>query len=99
MINISHLDKADVLAALYNRARPQGLGWLHATTEDMTHEQAQRLLEEGTYFGYVQGRVMKVDLSGDTFDPWLYDRDNGQGAAQSVIDALASTQVEVRHDQ
>jgi hypothetical protein len=28
---------------------------------------------------------MKVDLSGDAFDAWLYDRDNGQGAAREVI--------------
>ena len=37
-IDISGLDKADVLAALYNNSRPLGLGFLHATPEDMTHE-------------------------------------------------------------
>lgn len=32
---------------------------------------------------------MKVDLSSDVeFEEWLYDRDNGQGAAQRVIDGL-----------
>ena len=31
---------------------------------------------------------MKVDLSQDTFDGWLYDRDNGEGTAQKVIDEL-----------
>ena len=34
---------------------------------------------------------MKVDLSGDSFDPWGYDRDNGQGAAKVVVDELRST--------
>jgi hypothetical protein len=28
---------------------------------------------------------MKVDLSKDAFDPWLYDRDNGQGAAARAL--------------
>ena len=41
------------------------------------------------YFDYLKGRVMKLDLtSDDEFDPWGYDRDNGRGAAQNVIDAL-----------
>lgn len=43
----------------------------------------------GTYFDYLYGRVMKVDLSSDDgFEERLYDRDNGKGAAQKVIDAL-----------
>jgi hypothetical protein len=32
---------------------------------------------------------MKVDLSSDVeFEEWLYDRDNGSGSAQQVIDSL-----------
>jgi hypothetical protein len=31
---------------------------------------------------------MKVHIGGDEFDPWGYDRDNGDGAAQRVIDTL-----------
>jgi len=30
---------------------------------------------------------MKVDLSGDEFDPRMYDRDNGQGAALRAINS------------
>jgi len=37
----------------------------------------------------VKGRVMKVDLSKNEFDPRLYDCDNGQGEAQHAIDGLA----------
>ena len=88
-IDIKGLDKADVLAALYNGARAQGLGFLHATNGDMTREAAQALLDSGqTYFDYLHGRVMKVDLSGDELNPWLYDRDNGEGAAITVIRQL-----------
>lgn len=43
------------------------------------------------YFDYFVGRVLKVDLSGDEFDPWGYDRDNGAGAAQAVIDRLKAS--------
>lgn len=99
MIDITGLNKADVLAALYNASHPQGLGWLHKTNEDMTTEQAQVLLDKqrpGDHFDYVQGRVIKVNLTSDTeFDPYLYDRDNGQGAAQHAIDRLRQSSTTV----
>ena len=88
MIDISKLDKADVLAALYNNAKSQGMGFLHYNPKDMDKTQAAALLEQGTYFDYVAGRVMKIDLSKDQFDPWLYDRDNGEGSAARVINTL-----------
>lgn len=28
------------------------------------------------YFDYLHGRPLKIDLSKDVFDTWLYDRDN-----------------------
>ena len=31
---------------------------------------------------------MKIDLSGDTLDVRLYDRDNGYGAAAAALQAL-----------
>lgn len=92
MIDISKLDKAEVLAALYNRARTQGMGVLHYTPVDMPIETARELTAMGKhlYFDYVNGRVMKVNLSGDEFNPALYDRDNGEGAAASVLARLAT---------
>jgi hypothetical protein len=51
-------------------------------------EQAQSDIETavakgyGLSFDYYFGRPLKVDLSGDEFDPWLYDRDAGTGAAK-----------------
>jgi hypothetical protein len=87
-IDLKGLDKAEVLAALYDRARPQGLGFLHFTPQPMTREEATALLGKHTYFDYVKGRVMKVDLSNDTLNPRLYDRDNGDGSAADVIAGL-----------
>ena len=89
MIDTSGFSREEILIALYNRAKPQGMGFLHYTPEPMTLEQARELLEVSTYFDYVAGRVMKVDLSrNDGFDERLYDRDNGFGAAQYAIDQL-----------
>lgn len=88
-VDISGLNRADVLCALYNASRPQGMGFMHYTPQEMQCEEAEQLLSQTKYFDYLKGRVMKVDLSSDTeFREALYDRDNGQGAAQRVIDSL-----------
>ena len=83
--DIANLPKAEILAALYNASRPLGMGILHFTSKDMTSERAEELIASQDYFDYVQGRVMKVDLTGDSLDPSLYDRDNGEGAAERAL--------------
>ncbi len=91
-MNISKLNKAKVLVALYNRAKPQGMGFIQYTPEGMTESQAQELLNSGqTYFDYVGGRVMKIDLSKDELRTSLYNRDNGENAAEDAIAALLPT--------
>ncbi len=89
MVNIKGLDKAEVLMALYNRAKPQGASFLHYAPNPLSKEEAITLLKTHTYFDYVQGRVMKVDLKSNVeFEEYLYDRDNGDSAAASAISFL-----------
>ena len=89
-ISIKGLDKAEILAALYNNSKSQGLGYLHYQEGDMTKEEAQELLVQSSnkYFDYLKGRVMKIDLSTDTLNTFLYNRDLGNGAAEGVIKSL-----------
>lgn len=90
-IDIKGIDKAKVLQALYAVAKPQGMSFMHYRAGDLSIDECRILLSSAgkdLYFDYVLGRVMKVNLSGDSFDPWGFDRDNGQGAAQAAIDAL-----------
>lgn len=88
-ISLQGLNKAAVLAALYNASHPQGLGWMHWKPYNMSVQHAEQVFNESAdkYFDYVGGRVVKVDLSGDWFDTWGYDRDNGEGAAKSALEA------------
>ena len=88
-INIEGLDKVELLIALYNNARTQGIGRAPLRVEEsMTRAQASILLMGRTYFDYIDGRVLKVDLSSNTLDSWLYDRDNGKGVAEKIIAKL-----------
>lgn len=90
-IDIADIDNAALLAALYNRAGSQGLGHI-ASHHVMSRDDAARLLykSDPKYFDSLQGRVMKIDLSmeSETIEPWHYDRDNGTGAVQGVVDRL-----------
>lgn len=102
MIDIKGLNKADVLAALYNASRPLGMGFLHYDPKPMTGKEAETYAEQ-TYFDYLKGRVMKVKLQGGEFDERLYDRDNGAGTAQIVVDAVragatSSIEIEAIHE-
>lgn len=89
-IDITGLPKGAVLAALFNAAAPQGRGMLLRQPEEMTAAEGQRIIDEyGTKFDYVNGRPLKVDLAGDSFDPRLYDRDVGmEGAAEVVLERI-----------
>lgn len=91
MVDIKGINKAELLAALYNNSKPLGLGILHYTPENMTKEEAEEILKEDTYIDYLKGRVMKVDLSKDQFDTYLYNRDNGEGAAERIVEQLKET--------
>jgi hypothetical protein len=85
-MNIKGISKAKILAALYNASRPQGMGFFQSKPGDMSESEAQKILDDGhTYFDYLFGRVMKIDLSGNELDTWGYDRDNGRGAAEDAI--------------
>ncbi len=73
---------------MHETARVQGKGFLQAKELGVNLEEARILLKKQTYFDYLAGRVMKVEIDGDTLDTYLYDRDNGQGAGERIINAL-----------
>jgi hypothetical protein len=85
-VDITGLDPARVVQALYAASQPLGMGVLHFVPGDLGYDEAKSLV--GNYVDYHRGRVMKVLISGDSFEPGLYDRDNGNGTAQRVVDRL-----------
>lgn len=102
-IDISGLNKATLLAALFNRVGgPAGLGVLqaHHGPDVMTQEDAVKAIEGGDDstrmfgkgkrldFDYLYGRCLKVDLSRDEVNLGLFDRDYGQGAFAEVVKEL-----------
>lgn len=86
-VDISGINKDLLLEKLWKAAKP---GPVFAGPSEFNLEQAKS--ESSTYgrydFDYVLGRSFKVDLGYDTVNPWLYDRDNGSGKFQSVVDEI-----------
>lgn len=109
-VSIKGIDKAALLAALYNGSAPMGMGVFQARPEAMTIEQAREMIGVGDdidrtirkdkgprrelYFDYVLGRPLKIDISGDTLQTGLYDRDNGQGSAARIVEQLRANEAQ-----
>lgn len=100
MIDIKGLDKAEVLYSLYHNSHAQGMSFLGLpqTKEGFTLDRAKELIKERgydpegenrpccLYFDYVEGHVIKCDITNDEFEEGLYDRDCGEGAAAKAIE-------------
>jgi len=113
LIDISGIDKAELLLALLQGSKVQGMGVLQDPGRPLTVDDARTAIHgrgddihnqygnvggrsnptaEGQHldFDYLFGRVLKVDISGDTLDPWGYDRDLGEGHGAEVVARLRS---------
>ena len=91
-VSISGLDKAHVLLALHEASRAQEMSFLNLHTP--TIQECRDWLEQASYVDYFAGKVIKCDLSGDEFDTWGFDRDNGEGAAEQAIAKLRKSLVQ-----
>lgn len=100
-VDITGLDKAAVLASLWNNARPSGgsAAQLWYSPRPMNVDEAQDAIDEQLsreyshgyiLFDYLRGKALKVDLTEDSFDARLYDRDHGEGMAQRAVDQVRS---------
>ncbi len=91
-VDTTGIDRAELLMALFNAASAGGstAGMIAAMApQPMDITEATGLLAEGhTYFDYYRGRVMKIDVMADHIQPWLYDRDNGEGSVARVVAQL-----------
>jgi len=86
MISIKGLPKGAVLQALYNAARPG------QRTAKLTLLEAESFVEHlgkrKLRFLEVNGRTLRVDLSGDALDGSEFDKANGVGVAKKAIAPL-----------
>ena len=88
-ISIAGINKIKLLQALVQRTAFIGfnaqMGY-HGPSFDeaKAREAVKRRID------YYCGKPIKCDLSGDEVDPWLYDRDAGQGAFARCVESVSS---------
>lgn len=90
-----------MLKALWENSHEQGLSFLGASTQHITDETFINIINDrvgkeyhdAMYFDYVMGRVIKCDLIDDVFDPHLYGRECGAGAAEAAIQSLMKSEM------
>jgi len=89
-VDISGLDKFDVLKALWENSKTASFfSMIPKMAPPLNEAEArEQLSSTRPYVDYLCGRVIKTDFSKDELDPWGYDRDNGQGAMQKVVNSL-----------
>lgn len=88
MVYSKGIDKAELLIGLYDNSHQQGFG-MFQPEKQLTIQEAKEVLKQTTSFDYLFGKVMKVDLGNDeSFEERLYDRDNGKGRAQRVVNNI-----------
>jgi len=91
-IDITKLDRAEMVAALYNATQ----GMFGPPAKLMTKDEAQAEIDAITsgeqgrrlYFDYLRGRCMKIHFGKDILDTRLFDRDNGRNAAAAALAPL-----------
>jgi hypothetical protein len=86
MIDITGIDKAKLLMALHQNSKAQGISFLHE--REVSLIDCQKRLELTGDIDYFAGRVIKCDLSSDQLDGRMYDRDNGDGVAERVVNSI-----------
>lgn len=96
LINITGIPRHWMLRGLVSAASPLGFGtWSPDARLTMINEQAEVMVDELKALElrpgaerYYWGRPIKTDLDSVLVNPLGYDRDQGQGAMQRVVDEL-----------
>lgn len=95
-VDATGLNEAEVLAELYNSAKPFGMGIYQYKVQIITTEEAERELTKTKYFDYLHGRSMKIGFEKyPELNTWGYDRDYGVGAVQKCVDNVKSRSLTV----
>lgn len=91
LIDISGLDKVQVLRALWTNSVPAIFFSFAPIKASVQFDSERAKLAIESYIDYFDGRCIKCDLRGDSFDPRLYDRDFGKGKAAELVNTLKSS--------
>lgn len=85
-VDITGVDKRALLRALWENSAPASF-FAHSGVPPPAWDD-KKVPDPLTHVDYHQGRCIKVDFSGSTINPAMYDRDMGQGSVARIVAAL-----------
>lgn len=91
-IDISSLDKKELLFELYKNSRTAAFFEINGVEAPFCSKEEIDDGIFGSYIDYFCGRPIKTNLKRDYAIPDSYDRENGKGSFQIVVDHLRSAQ-------
>jgi hypothetical protein len=91
VVDITNINKVDLLEKL---CRGQKAAVFFKTNgipvPIFDRNNAEKAIANG-YIDYYSGKAIKMDLSKNVVDPWLYNRDAGDGAFEEIVRQLSDT--------
>ncbi len=87
-VDISGLDKVDLLFRLWSKTEPS-LYFAQRNIDPPEFGSTDEALEATkTYIDYYKGRCIRANLSGNKAKPMEYDRDAGTGAFAAIVNEM-----------
>lgn len=89
-IDISDLDKVKLLQMLWENSSPAiFFNAFPIKPPSFDRENASTAVE--SFIDYYCGRCIKMNLSGDSVDPYSYDRNYGTGTVARIVETLRNS--------
>ncbi len=86
-LDISKLNKVELLQKLCENQKAAGFFAMSGRpVPTFNTEQAKKAVTQ--YIDYFSGKAIKTDLSKDTVDTFLYDRDAGEDTFQKIVESM-----------
>lgn len=85
------LEKGQVLAALYNGAKPSKKYITEYDPKPMSEIEGKKMTLKTSNFSYIKGRLLLIIFVENTFNSKLYNKSNGNGTAEQIIESLRKT--------
>ncbi len=86
-VDIKSINKVRLLKAMWDNTKPASFFYTSGFTPPPFDEDAAEVAVT-KYIDYFCGRCIKTDISGDTADPWNYDRVAGAGKFSQLVESL-----------
>lgn len=89
-IYVADIDRTELVRALWKNAKPAAFFESSELAPTLNEKELDKEVARGKKIDYLSGRAIKINFQGDSVDPSEYDKYNGQGSFQKVVDVLKS---------